>query len=69
MIRVGADADFCVWDPDRAASVEPARLYQRHKTTPYAGRMLSGTVAATLVRGASVWDGTGHLEDPVGEPL
>ena len=40
----------------RTFVVDPARLQQRHKLTPYAGRTLFGTVLTTFVRGERVWD-------------
>ena len=55
-IAEGFDADLVVWDPDVEEVVEPARLQQLHKLTPYAGRSLSGTVLTTFVRGERVWD-------------
>jgi allantoinase len=55
-IAPGFDADLVVWDPDQEAVVDPSRLHQRHKLTPYAGRSLAGTVATTFVRGERVWD-------------
>jgi allantoinase len=54
-IAIGADADFVVWDPDAQWTVEPLRLQQRHKITPYAGRRLRGAVRETYVRGQRVW--------------
>jgi allantoinase len=55
-IAEGLDADFVVWDPDAEFLVDPARLKQRHKLTPYAGRWLFGAVMTTFVRGERVWD-------------
>jgi allantoinase len=55
-IAEGLDADLVVWDPDASFVVDPARLQQRHKLTPYAGRSLFGTVLTTFVRGERVWD-------------
>jgi allantoinase len=55
-IASGLDADLVVWDPEAAFVVEPNRLRQRHKLTPYAGRSLFGTVLTTFVRGEQVWD-------------
>jgi allantoinase len=52
----GLDADLVIWDPDGEFVVDPARLHQRHKLTPYAGRSLFGTVLTTFVRGERVWD-------------
>ena len=55
-IAEGFDADLVVWDPDVEFVVDPARLRQRHKMTPYAGRSLCGAVLTTFVRGERVWD-------------
>ena len=55
-IAEGFDADLVVWDPDAEFVVDPARLRQRHKMTPYAGRSLCGAVLTTFVRGERVWD-------------
>jgi allantoinase len=58
-IAPGCDADLVVWDPEAGFVVDPVRLQQRHKLTPYAGRSLSGTVLTTFVRGECVWDKNG----------
>jgi allantoinase len=54
-IAAGYDADLVVWDPDAETTVDPSRLEQRHKLTPYAGRRLRGVVRSTFVRGVRVW--------------
>jgi len=59
-IAPGRDADFVVWDPDAEWTVEPARMFQRHKTTPYAGATLKGRVLATYLRGEKIYE-TGRL--------
>ena len=68
-IAAGCDADHLVFDPDAEWIVDPARLQQRHKLTPYAGRRLRGAVRTTFLRGVRVWDdgrlvreGAGRLE-------
>ena len=54
-IAEGCDADFVLWDPDAAFTVQGARLAHRHPLTPYEGRSLTGTVQATYLRGECVW--------------
>ena len=68
-IAVGCDADLVVWNPEAEWIVDPSRLQQRHKLTPYAGRPLRGSVQATFVRGVCAWErgglrraGTGRLQ-------
>ncbi len=46
-----------VWNPDAEFTVDAARLQQRHKLTPYAGRTLRGVIRTTFLRGERVWDG------------
>ncbi len=55
-IAEGLDADLVVWDPEADFCVDAAKLKQRHKLTPYAGRWLFGAVTTTFVRGERVWD-------------
>jgi allantoinase len=55
-IAVGCDADLVVWHSDAPFHVDPARLYQRHKLTPYAGRELDGVVKATFLRGQKIYE-------------
>jgi allantoinase len=62
-IADGYDADLVIWDPDAEWTVEPARLQQRHKLTPYAGRTLRGVVRETYVSGERVWS-DGALSQP-----
>jgi allantoinase len=54
-IAEGMAADLIAWDPDETFDVDPARLRQRHKCTPYAGRRLKGRVVETYVRGRLVY--------------
>lgn len=55
-IAPGYDADVVVFDPDAEFTVDPARLHQRHKITPYAGRTLRGRVRTTVLRGRVVFE-------------
>jgi len=68
-IAPGRDADFVVWDPDATFTVDPARLHQRHKLTPYAGRTLHGVVHATYLRGREVFSGGAFPQPPTGRAL
>ncbi|MFG2088474.1 allantoinase AllB [Spirillospora sp. NPDC048824] len=59
-IALGHQADFCVFAPDDAFTVDVRRLHHRNRISPYDGRPLTGTVRATWLRGAQV--------DIAGEP-
>jgi allantoinase len=62
-ITVGADADFCVFAPEETWLIEPATLHHRHPLTPYTGRLVTGRVRATWLRGERINDSrpTGRL--------
>ena len=68
-ISKGCDADFVIWDPDETFRVEPERLHQRHKLTPYAGRELQGVVTATFLRGRKVFERGNLSGGPTGNIL
>jgi allantoinase len=55
-IAAGCDADFVIWNPDATFRVDAARLYHRHKVTPYAGQELAGVVETTFLRGRKIFD-------------
>jgi allantoinase len=58
-IEMGKDADLVVWDPEGVLEVRGKNLEHRHKTTPYEGMRLRGTVVATILGGEAVFaDGT-----------
>jgi len=50
-ITPGCDADLVAFAPDETFTVDPDRLYHRHKLTPYAGRRLHGVVRRAWLRG------------------
>jgi allantoinase len=68
-IAVGYDADFVIWNPEAAFLVDPERLHQRHKLTPYTGRALQGAVTATFLRGRKIFERGEFPAGPVGNIL
>jgi allantoinase len=71
VLATGADADLVVWDPEATFTVDAPGLAHKHKLTPYAGRRLHGVVAATYLRGQTIFDAgrDGRSGDPQGRFL
>ena len=59
VIRVGAAADLCVFDPDAHVRVTPGSLRSQGKNTPFIGYELPGRVRYTLVAGQVVHESAG----------
>ncbi|MCB9557646.1 MAG: dihydroorotase [Deltaproteobacteria bacterium] len=55
-IRVGAEADISVIDPEHQWTVDPHRFLSLGKVTPFAGRHLRGAARFTIVAGQVVYD-------------
>jgi allantoinase len=53
-IALGQDADFCVFAPEETFIVDPAECHHRNPGTPYDGRLLTGVVRGTILRGERV---------------
>lgn len=53
-IALGYDADLAVFAPDQAYVVDAARLHHKNPITPYQGKVVSGVVRQTFVRGVEV---------------
>jgi dihydropyrimidinase len=53
-IAIGADADICIWDPNRRVMVSDAGVHDATKYTPYAGRTIEGWPTTVLLRGTIV---------------
>jgi allantoinase len=68
-IAEGFDADLVVWSPEKTFRVEPGMLHHRHRLTPYAGEVLSGTVEATYLRGETVFERGNFAPHPRGKLL
>lgn len=54
VIAVGAPADLVAFAPEHEERVDAASLLHRHPITPWAGRLLSGRVRRTWLRGAPI---------------
>ena len=55
-IKVGADADLVVFDPDRKVTVTRELLHQNVDHTPYEGFSVTGWPAVTISRGEVVFE-------------
>jgi allantoinase len=53
-IAVGSQADLVVFAPDQELTVDPGRLHHRNPVSAYAGRVLTGTVRHTWLRGSPI---------------
>jgi dihydroorotase len=56
VLRVGAPADLCIFDPEAAWRVTPAALRSQGKNTPFAGYEMTGRVRYTLVGGEVAYE-------------
>jgi allantoinase len=68
-LRAGRLADLVIWDPDERFVIDAARLFFRHKLSPYLQREVHGRVHQTLLAGRVVYDGTQHAAGPSGQLL
>ncbi|MDO5747910.1 MAG: allantoinase AllB [Actinomycetaceae bacterium] len=63
-IKVGNDADFCVFDPNGTFTVDVNALHHKNKISPYNKMTLKGTVHETYLRGQKV-----DVDNPHGQFL
>lgn len=54
-VKVGGEADLCVFDPESYVTVSPATLKSQGRNTPFLGYELPGKVRATVVSGQLVY--------------
>jgi allantoinase len=66
-IRVGADADLVVFDPESERMVTETDLHFRHKVCPYLGAKLHGRVLETWLRGERIYGAQGFENSPRGK--
>lgn len=55
-IRQGAEANFCLFDPDETWTVSEHALRSRSHNSPWLGRELRGRVVLTAAAGRIAWD-------------
>jgi allantoinase len=65
-IAVGFDADFALVDLRQSFPVAKADLFYRHQQSPYAGRVLTGKVVQTILRGQTVFKDGKIVAPPAG---
>jgi dihydroorotase len=56
-LAIGAPADVCMFDPQRAWRVTPQALRSQGRNTPFAGYELVGKITTTIVGGQVVYQG------------
>jgi allantoinase len=54
-LSAGCDADLLLLDPSRSYTLRAGRLLQRHKVSPYVGRVFAGEVRRTIRRGETIF--------------
>jgi len=62
----GAEADLALVDLRQSFAVDTDRLFYRHRQTPYAGRVLTGTVVQTILRGTTLFKHGRIVSSPMG---
>lgn len=65
----GASADLIAWEPDTPFEVDGHKLAHRHPTTPYQGRVLTGHVRHTWLRGQRIVHHGALVPECLGRPL
>ncbi len=56
-IRVGADADITVWDPNATRTISASTHHSNMDFNLYEGMTVTGIARATISQGKQVWDG------------
>ena len=55
-IKIGHDADFCIFDPELEWTLKTEDLEYKHKMSPYVGMTMKGRVMCSFLRGMKIWD-------------
>jgi allantoinase len=67
-IRLGADADLALVDPERAWTLDAGDLLHAHRWSPWEGREMRGRVVRTVLRGQTIFDDAGAEERVTVQP-
>jgi allantoinase len=65
-ISIGSDADLTLVDLSVRQPMRAEELLDRHRASPYVGRLFRGVVTRTLVRGRTVFRDGAAVGEPVG---
>jgi allantoinase len=65
-LQIGADADLVLVDLNRRIEVSEVSLHQKHKHNPYLGRVLTGCVVQTILRGQTIYKDGQVVSEPMG---
>jgi allantoinase len=65
-IAAGFDADFALVDLKQSFTVAKEDLFYRHRQSPYVGRVLTGRVVQTILRGKTVFKDGKIVSPPAG---
>ncbi len=65
-LAVGADADIVLVDLQDSSVLQADQLFYRHRHSPYVGKIMSGRIARTMVRGRTVLLEGKVVSEPVG---
>lgn len=55
-IKIGYDADFVVFNPDKKYKVKNSSLMYKNKSTPYNSMLIDGVVEKTILHGNTVFN-------------
>lgn len=66
LIKVGHDADLCIFDKDLLWTIDESQLPFKNKLTPYHNRRVRGKVMETILRGVSVYKNDRLVPTPSG---
>lgn len=69
-IRIGADADFVIWDPNTETEISTKRLHGNADWSPYEGMNVCGQLAFTILRGQILVENEQFVGDSIlGKPV